>query len=306
MDYSLLRYPAIGLLFVGLGWLVYGFLAVPLIARPTLGSRGRQRTLALEENSGFRVAEPLIRRIGAVLAELRRTNPFGLGARLSEWGAVQGQRLVEAGYYLGLTEDEYIAMLLVGIGACGSMGAAVMVWTDGGLLWIAIGAGAGYWLIHSQLGNEAASRQKRMDRGLPAALDVAAMCMGAGMDFPGALRQISEGGDEQDVVAQELGGLLRGLELGQTRKQALTELEERVPTDAVRDFTRALIQAEEKGNPIADALRIQATSARMRRSVLAEEAAARAGVFMIIPMMLLMGCILILLMGPFLSGGGSF
>jgi tight adherence protein C len=129
--------------------------------------------------------------------------------------------------------------------------------------------------------------------------------MGAGMDFPGALRQISTGAPPDDVVAQEFGRMLRGLELGQTRRQALTEMEERIPSDSVRDFCRALIQAEEKGNPIADALRIQAQMSRMRRSIAAEEAAARAGVLMIIPMVLLMGCILILLMGPFMAGGSG-
>jgi tight adherence protein C len=70
-----------------------------------------------------------------------------------------------------------------------------------------------------------------------------------------------------------------------------------VPTEAVREFVGAVIQAEEKGTPLAEVLRIQATILRMRRTVLAEEAASRAGVMMMIPLMMLLGCILLILMG---------
>ena len=72
---------------------------------------------------------------------------------------------------------------------------------------------------------------------------------------------------------------------------------------AVRDFVHAVIQAEQKGNPLARVLQVQGRMLNMRRSVAAEEAAARAGVLLIIPMICLMGSVLLLLMGPFMVQG---
>ncbi|MEZ4339553.1 MAG: hypothetical protein R3B82_23265, partial [Sandaracinaceae bacterium] len=56
----------------------------------------------------------------------------------------------------------------------------------------------------------------------------------------------------------------------------------------------------EKGNPLAEVLRIQATMLRMRRSVMAEEAAARAAVLMMGPLMLIFCAIILVLLGPFI------
>jgi len=65
----------------------------------------------------------------------------------------------------------------------------------------------------------------------------------------------------------------------------------------VRELVGAIVQAEEKGTPLAEVLRIQAGMLRMRRTILAEESAARAGVLMMIPLIMLLGSILIILMG---------
>lgn len=117
---------------------------------------------------------------------------------------------------------------------------------------------------------------------------------------------IVKNSNDDDIVAQELGQLLTSLELGHTRRQALQDLERRVPIEAVRTFARAVIQAEEKGNPLVDVLQVQAKLSRMQRSILAEEAASRAGVMLMLPLMMLLVCVLLLVMGPFLSGGISF
>jgi tight adherence protein C len=303
---TLLHYFVLLAYAVAIFSLVYGIYSIPLIARPNRGAIGQKRLETLEENSGFALLEPLMRRAASLAADVRQGNIWGLGPPLTRLGARHKQLLIEAGNYLGITEDEYLGLFVIsGIG--GTLIALLFsLLLDLGWGVVALAGVFAIGTLHSQVSGAAALRKKMMTRGLPAALDVAAMCMGAGLDFPGALRQISLGAPAGDVVGEEFGRMLRGLELGQTRRQALLEMEERVPAESVRDFCRALIQAEEKGNPIAEALRIQAQMSRMRRSIAAEEAAARAGVLMIIPMVLLMGCILILLMGPFIAGGGGF
>ncbi len=133
------------------------------------------------------------------------------------------------------------------------------------------------------------------------------MCMGAGMDFPGALRQLcSESHEKHDALAREFTVILEQIGLGHTRQQALRGFAERIPSDAVRDFVNAVVQAEQRGNPLAKVIQVQGRILNQRRTVLAEEAAARAGVLMILPMILLVACIMLLLMGPFIVKGIGF
>ena len=126
-----------------------------------------------------------------------------------------------------------------------------------------------------------------------------ALAMSAGMDFPGAIRQVVDKSTNQnDPIIVELKRILRELSIGRTRRQALKDFAERAPTTAVTEFVGALIQAEEQGNPVAEVLLIQAGVARMRRSVRAEEAAAKAAVKMVGPLFLLFACIMLLVLGP--------
>ncbi len=64
------------------------------------------------------------------------------------------------------------------------------------------------------------------------------------------------------------------------------------------EFVGAVIQAEMRGNPVVDVLRIQAEVSRRKRSVRAEEAASKAGVKMIGPLVLIFVAILILIVAP--------
>ena len=122
--------------------------------------------------------------------------------------------------------------------------------------------------------------------------------MGAGLDFPGALAHVVGNLKGRNPLRTELEQLLQELALGYTRRDALHNFARRVPTDAANEFVTACVQAEEKGTPLAMVLRIQAGAQRGRRTVRAEEAAARAGALMIVPLMMLFGCILIIVLGP--------
>jgi tight adherence protein C len=120
----------------------------------------------------------------------------------------------------------------------------------------------------------------------------------------GTLRLLSQPREgKRDALAREFSLILEELELGKTRRDALLSFAERVPTQAVRDFVLAVVQAEQKGNPLAKVIQVQGRMLNMRRSVAAEQAAARAGVLMVVPMMILLCCILLLLLGPFIVKG---
>jgi len=59
---------------------------------------------------------------------------------------------------------------------------------------------------------------------------------------------------------------------------------DRVDIDYVRQFVAMLVQTERFGTPIANALGVFADTLRMRRTQAAEEAAAKAGVKLLFPL----------------------
>ena len=140
---------------------------------------------------------------------------------------------------------------------------------------------------------------KKVNRRLPHAIDLLALSMSAGLDFPGSVRQLVEkSGSPDDPLVEEFTLMLQSLQLGRTRRQALEEFAARAPSDAVVEFVGAVVQAELRGNPLADVLRIQAEVSRRKRTVRAEESAATAGVAMAGPLILIFLTILILIVAP--------
>jgi tight adherence protein C len=290
--------------------LVFVLAAVPARARPLTGLRGAERQRALASRLDFSVIEPCMRQLAAWLSVLE---PSPSRSVPTEWGplrkvrgryrAWQERQILSSGTAWGLDVEELAALLLMSALVCAFLGGLLSQLTGRGWLGFLPGALFGVALPNLQLSSIIAARLKVAARALPAAIDVAALCMSAGADFPQALRLVVQGND--DLIARELGHVLSMLEVGRTRRVAFEELALRLPAPAVCDLVRALIQADEKGNPLVEVLQNQARMSRMRRSVAAEEAAARAGVLMIVPLMLLMGTILLLLLGPFIATGAG-
>jgi tight adherence protein C len=71
-----------------------------------------------------------------------------------------------------------------------------------------------------------------------------------------------------------------------------------VPIEAVSEFVHALLQAEERGTPVANALEIQASTARVRRANLAETAASDMRGKMVLPTMMIIGVSMTLIAIP--------
>jgi tight adherence protein C len=132
--------------------------------------------------------------------------------------------------------------------------------------------------------------------------------MGAGLDFPGSVRRTVESApDGDEPIVEELRRVLQELEVGRTRREALADFAERVPSDEVRELVNSLVQAEAKGSPIAHVLGIQAQTLRLRRSIAAEESASEAALMLVGPMAMIFVCVIVLLLGPVvvrvMSGG---
>lgn len=283
---ALLPYAAMALAGLGI------FVGVMVLAKEPpriiqrLGLRGVKRATALEGR--FRLLEPVVRYLAAAIEKL----PIdGMRRR-----AASELRL--AGDYLGLTPNEYIALTLLSGGAGIVIGVGFLFVKAS--VWVVVFWGAiGFLVPWLRVREEIKQRHKHVNASLPGAVELAALCLGAGLDFPGALRQVIETApDRQKPLYEELRHITQEIELGRTREKALENFAARVPTVPVRDFVSAVIQAERKGTPLADVLRIQAALQRTARSTRIEEAAARASVVMNVPLVLLLGATLLLLLAP--------
>jgi tight adherence protein C len=277
---------AVGLCLALLG---YAALAAPRGDSTRLGLRGLKRERALALSEVWRYFEPIVRWLGVRLSGLI---PRSIRDRLN-------RQISVAGDFMGLLPEE-----LVGLGMLTSvLGLGVGYWVGE---WTGMGrlATLGCFALGGvapllQLADNGSSRFKDVSRRLPSAIDVLALGMGAGLDFPSAVRQVVEkSGTTNDPLVEEFTLVLQSLNLGRTRQQALEEFAGRVPSEAVREFVAAVVQAELRGNPLVNILKIQAEVSRQRRAMRAEEAAARAGVAMVFPLMLVFFSILLLIVAP--------
>ena len=273
----------------GIFTLAYAAAKAPAPQARRLGLRGLKRQRALEQVALWSLLEPTLRWLGGRFA----------GLVSDDWKRQIDRRITLAGDYRGLLPEETIGLcvLTTGLGLAlgivlGALSGMNHIAAVGGLL---IGASTPYM----RLGSAADLRLAAIERRLPHAVDLLALAMGAGLDFPGSVRQVVEkSGHPEEPLIEEFTLILQNLQLGRSRQQALEELAARAPVGAVVEFVGAVVQAELRGNPLAQVLRIQAEVSRRKRTVRAEESAAKAGVAMILPMVLVFFTILILIVAP--------
>jgi tight adherence protein C len=266
----------------GMAWA----LGKPALSRAFLGVRGERRSAALERGL-FRSIEPTLRWLGARIAEL----PIAaLRARLEVL-------LIRSGSYLGLCADELLALCMLSAGATTLL--ALVALGALSALWLAVALGTGASLPLLVVLDHKRGRDRAITRRLPGALDLFALALNAGLDFATSLELVAGSLVEpNDPLREELRLLQQELAMGRARARALRSLADRTDVAAVRNLVRVLIQADRKGAPLATVLETQAEVARNQRSVLAEEAAARASIMLLGPLMLMLLAMLLLLLGP--------
>jgi tight adherence protein C len=159
------------------------------------------------------------------------------------------------------------------------------------------------------LRRRAMNRQERFLKALPESLDLLTTCVEAGLSLDYAFQRVAD--RQQGPVRDEINRMLREKALGQTRKDALTAMAERIDLPDVNVFIQSVIQAESQGTSIASVLRTQSRQLRIRRRQRAEEAAQQAGPKMVFPLVFfVLPSLFIVILGPVAidvwSGFGGF
>ena len=157
--------------------------------------------------------------------------------------------------------------------------------TFGGLKWVVILTGIGFYLPQIILWQLRRSRQQAIFLSLPDALDLLVVCVESGLGLDAAMRKVcDEMKTHAKIIAEELALCNFQMQVGRPRREVLHDLGVRTGVDDVRSLAAILIQADRFGSSIAQALRVQSDSMRTRRRQLAEEKAAKTAVQLIFPL----------------------
>ncbi len=143
-----------------------------------------------------------------------------------------------------------------------------------------------------------AKRHLSIQRALPFLLDLLTLSVEAGLDFMTALQRNIDR-RAMDPLGEEMIRVVREIQIGKTRREALRDMAIRVDLSDIRSVVGALVQADELGVSIGFILRIQADQMRQRRFERAEKLASEAPVKMLFPLMVfIFPAVFLILLGP--------
>ncbi|MAE62272.1 MAG: hypothetical protein CMJ49_13065 [Planctomycetaceae bacterium] len=266
----------------------------------------------------FRAEMPITRRVAAAVGVAERRTLFeipvlgqlmGLAVmimrRFGLFRSTIRGNLEASGNPNGYTVDEYLAICLsCAVGTAGAVTLLLVLSASrpvGAMLVLAalvVGFAVPIWSLRSTAG----SRVRRIARKLPYALDLIALMMQSGTTFTEAIETVIRDDTNEDLNV-ELQLVQAEIGMGATRATALTNLAERIPLDSLRSVVGAINQSESLGTPLAMILQSQANMLRMRRSVMAEEASAKASLRILVPSMLILFAVVIVVLGPLILRG---
>ena len=186
--------------------------------------------------------------------------------------------------------------------------------TQSTILSILIPGAVGYMLPKYWVTRRQATRQEAIINGFPDSLDLMLVCVEAGQSLDQTIirvsRELRSGfpdlAGEYELVAHEM-------KAGKDKTQVLRDMAERCGVSDISSFVTVLIQSQQFGTSIAEALRVYAEEMRDKRVMRAEEKANKLPTKMTLAtMMLTVPPLLIILIGPsvwdiyvMLNGGGA-
>ena len=119
----------------------------------------------------------------------------------------------------------------------------------------------------------------------------------SGLAFDAAVQQVAR--NTEGPLADEFSRVLREMQIGQGRAEALRGLAERTEVDDVKSFVTAMVQADASASRSRSVLRIQSSEIRTKRRQRAEEQAQKVPVKITVPLIFcILPCLFIAVMGP--------
>ena len=203
------------------------------------------------------------------------------------------QRLLVAGSPWNLQASEFLAIkgaVTIGLALVGFFIAR-------SILGVLIGALSGWLLPDCWLKTKSDRRQVQIQKSLPDTLDLLCVSVEAGLGFDAAVAKVVE--KSTGPLAEEFGRLLQEIRMGKPRRAALKDMAHRSQVEDLGTFITAIIQADQLGVSIGNVLNIQSQEMRRKRRQRAEEAAMKAPVKMLFPLIFfIFPALFVVLLGP--------
>ncbi|HIF26070.1 MAG TPA: type II secretion system F family protein [Micavibrio sp.] len=173
---------------------------------------------------------------------------------------------------------------------------------SGGMkMFIMMGAAfAGYKLPALVIKNQIQKRTEEVNLRFPDALDLMLICVQGGIGLEQTVARIAEEmAEHSEVLAEELGILSAEMAMLNDRRQALQDFARRVGSGAAKSFATALIQAEQYGTSVSQAMRVMSDELRDMRMQEAERKAAALPPKLTVPMIaFFLPVLFIVILGP--------
>jgi len=140
-----------------------------------------------------------------------------------------------------------------------------------------------YFIPKAWLRGMVRRRKDNIRKSLPDALDMLSVCADAGLGFDQSLQRLSEYWKNQ--LGVELGRVVKEMEMGVPRQDALRNLAARLNVEELSSFIAVILQSDQLGMSIADTLHGLAKQMRIERRFRAQEQARKVPLKMLFPMM---------------------
>jgi len=245
----------------------------------------------LDEPFADRIMAPLQARAAKLARRMSGADaPERIRHRLDLAGNPEGWTVerVQAGKVIGV-----IAMFLISVALTSLIGVSLTIQ----ILLVATATTVGWFGPNLYLYQKVYDRSARMQRELPDAIDLMTISVESGLAFDAAVQQVAK--NTEGPLADEFSRVLREMQIGQGRAEALRAFADRTNVDDVRSFVTAMVQADAFGIPIANVLRVQSSEMRTKRRQRAEEKAQKVPVKITVPLIFcILPCLFIAVMGP--------
>lgn len=292
--------------FCSVSLLLYGL----IIHRSEKKARLKTRISNVFEGSGEQAAaaegawdkeshSSLLRRISSILFDQLKRNfdrklPNEKAEKLEE-------KLLKAGNPFGMSPVDFrmiqLGLFLLVPAAVIAYGVMLGIPAAGTAILTTASLGLAHYLPHYYLKKKMQIRGKLALKELPDFLDLLTVSLEAGLGFDGAISKVVS--KKSGVLTDEFRRCLEEMRLGKTRREAMVGIRSRVMSDEVKAFISSIVQAEKLGVGLVQVLRVQSAEVRDQRKQRAEEAAMKAPIKMLFPLVLfIFPSLFIVLLGP--------
>nr|WP_319247343.1 type II secretion system F family protein [uncultured Celeribacter sp.] len=296
------------LIAIGTLGIVLILFAVPVLMKPKRDPIDRLREQSRATKAAETGQKPTkLRYENSRGAKLERYSAFLEPQNEEEYSAAQ-LKMIQAGYRSkNAVRMFHFAQFTLGIGAL-AFGLFLVLLKSSHqtmtpqslILSVLIPGVIGYMFPRYWITRRVETRKEEITNGFPDALDLMLVCVEAGQSLDQSIIRVSKEirtgfpalADEFEIVSFEI-------KAGKDKSIVLRDMAERCGVSDVASFVTVLIQSQQFGTSIADALRIYASEMRDKRVMRAEETANKLPTKMTLAtMMLTVPPLLIILIGP--------